>query len=170
MTCARAAKHGDRRRFEPAHAVKADRKLSHDSKQSPGILSHVIDFKFASLVFHPLASSCLRRPATISIDSYKIRSCAAKQIATATTATMVPVLAALAPGLGVNPSLLIVPCTIAASYAFMMPVATPPNAIVFGSGFITIGQICKAGFWLNIAGVTIITVIGYSIVLPMIRF
>jgi solute carrier family 13 (sodium-dependent dicarboxylate transporter), member 2/3/5 len=89
---------------------------------------------------------------------------------TATTATMVPVLAALAPGLGVNPSLLIVPCTIAASCAFMMPVATPPNAIVFGSGFITTGQMCKAGFLLNIAGITIITVIGYLIVLPMIRF
>ena len=89
---------------------------------------------------------------------------------TATTATMVPVLAALAPGLGVNPALLIVPCTIAASCAFMMPVATPPNAIVFGSGFLTIAQMCKAGFWLNLAGVMIITLIGYAIVLPMVKF
>lgn len=89
---------------------------------------------------------------------------------TATTATMVPVLAALAPGLGVAPSLLIVPCTIAASCAFMMPVATPPNAIVFGSGFITIGQMCKAGFWLNLLGVTIITLVGYTIVLSVVRF
>jgi sodium-dependent dicarboxylate transporter 2/3/5 len=86
---------------------------------------------------------------------------------TATTATLVPILAALAPGLGVNPYLLIVPATLAASCAFMMPVATPPNAIVFGSGYVTIPQMCKAGFWLNLAGIAIVTLLAYLIVLPV---
>jgi sodium-dependent dicarboxylate transporter 2/3/5 len=57
---------------------------------------------------------------------------------TATVTTLVPVLAAMATGLGVHPYLLIVPATFAASCAFMMPVGTPPNAIVFATGHITI--------------------------------
>jgi len=64
---------------------------------------------------------------------------------TATRATLVPILAALAPGLGVHPYLLVFPAAIAASCAFMLPVATPPNAIVYGSGMVTIGQMVKAG-------------------------
>jgi sodium-dependent dicarboxylate transporter 2/3/5 len=86
---------------------------------------------------------------------------------TATTATMVPILAGLAPGLGLGPEMLIIPATIAASCAFMMPVATPPNAIVFGSGLITIPQMARAGFWLNIIGVAIVTLTLYAIVLPL---
>lgn len=76
---------------------------------------------------------------------------------TATTATLVPVLAALAPGLGIHPYLLVFPATIAASCAFMMPVATPPNAIVFGSGELTIPQMIKAGWWLNLIGIVLVT-------------
>lgn len=87
----------------------------------------------------------------------------------ATTAALVPILAALAPGLGVDPYLLIVPATIAASCAFMMPVATPPNAIVFAAGYITIPQMCKAGFWLNLLGVGIITVLAFAIIAPLLR-
>lgn len=86
---------------------------------------------------------------------------------TATTATLVPILAGLAIGLGIGPEMLIVPATIAASCAFMMPVATPPNAIVFGSGYITIPQMAKAGFWLNIIGVVLVTVMLYAIILPL---
>jgi sodium-dependent dicarboxylate transporter 2/3/5 len=86
---------------------------------------------------------------------------------TATTATLVPILAALAIGMGIGPEMLIIPATIAASCAFMMPVATPPNAIVFGSGYITIPQMAKAGFWLNMIGVVLVTVMLYAIVLPL---
>jgi sodium-dependent dicarboxylate transporter 2/3/5 len=77
----------------------------------------------------------------------------------ATTATLLPILAALAPGLGLHPYLLILPATIAASCAFMMPVATPPNAIVFGSGEVQIRHMVKAGIWLNIVGVIVISLL-----------
>lgn len=86
---------------------------------------------------------------------------------TATTATLVPILAGVAGGLAIAPEMLIVPATIAASCAFMMPVATPPNAIVFGSGYITIPQMARAGLWLNLIGVVLVTTIAYTVVLPL---
>jgi sodium-dependent dicarboxylate transporter 2/3/5 len=82
---------------------------------------------------------------------------------TAQVATMIPLLAAMAPALGVDPWLLVVACTIAASCAFMLPVGTPPNAIVFGTGVVTIPQMCRAGFWLNVIGIVIVTVLAYTI-------
>ena len=84
----------------------------------------------------------------------------------ATTATLLPVLAALAPGLGVHPYLLIFPATIAASCAFMMPVATPPNAIVFASGQIQLPDMMKAGVWLNVLGVLVIMVVSWFLLEP----
>jgi len=86
---------------------------------------------------------------------------------TATIATFLPVLSAIALGLGVAPVLLIVPATISVSLAFMMPVATPPNAIIFGSGEITIGQMCKAGLWLNIIGIMLVFVLTCLDVIPL---
>jgi len=86
---------------------------------------------------------------------------------TATTATLVPILAALAPGLGIEPILLIVPAALAASCAFMMPVATPPNAIVFASGAVTIPQMCRAGLYLNIVGIVLITTLAFAVVRPV---
>lgn len=86
---------------------------------------------------------------------------------TATTATLVPILAGIAPGLGIDPLMLIVPIALAASMAFMMPVATPPNAIVFGSGYITIPQMVRAGFWLNLVSIMIVTAAMFSIVVPL---
>lgn len=86
---------------------------------------------------------------------------------TATAATLVPLLAALAPGLGLDPLLLAVPAALAASCAFMLPVATPPNAIVFGSGRLTIADMSRAGLWLNLIGIVLITGLAYAVVLPM---
>jgi sodium-dependent dicarboxylate transporter 2/3/5 len=85
----------------------------------------------------------------------------------ATVATLVPILAGLATGIGVPPEALLVPATIAASCAFMLPAATPPNAIVFGSGHLTIPQMARAGFWLNVAGIAIITGLTWAIFLPL---
>jgi sodium-dependent dicarboxylate transporter 2/3/5 len=76
---------------------------------------------------------------------------------TATTSTMLPVLTALAEGLGVAPMKLVLVATVGASCAFMLPVATPPNAIVFASGKVTIRQMAKAGLGLNIIAIVVIT-------------
>ena len=78
----------------------------------------------------------------------------------ATTATLLPVLAALALELGVSPVVLTVPVALAASCAFMLPVATPPNAIVYGSGKITIPQMAKAGLVMNILGIILLSLVA----------
>ncbi len=89
---------------------------------------------------------------------------------TATTATLVPILSSIAIGMGLHPYLFIFPATLAASFAFMMPIATPPNAIVFGSGHITIAEMCKAGLWLNILGVITITIFTFLVIKPVVGF
>lgn len=78
----------------------------------------------------------------------------------ATAATFLPVVAAIALELGVSPLLLCVPVTLAASCAFMLPVATPPNAIVFASGQLTIPDMVKAGLVLNIIGMILLTIVA----------
>jgi solute carrier family 13 (sodium-dependent dicarboxylate transporter), member 2/3/5 len=82
---------------------------------------------------------------------------------TATAATFLPILGGVALGLDLDPLLLVVPAALAASCAFMMPVATPPNAIVFGSGHITMPQMVRAGLWLNLAGIVLITAAMYAL-------
>ena len=78
----------------------------------------------------------------------------------ATTATLLPVMAALALELGVSPVMLTVPVALAASCAFMLPVATPPNAIVYGSGMLTIPQMVKAGLALNLIGIVLLSLVA----------
>lgn len=84
-----------------------------------------------------------------------------------TTATFLPVVTALAVGLGQPPMLLAVPAVLAASCAFMMPVATPPNAIVFASGRLTVPQMARAGFWLNVLGVIVVIAVAYLLTGPV---
>ena len=69
--------------------------------------------------------------------------------------------------LGINPILLIIPAGIAASCAFMLPVATPPNAIVFGSGQISIPQMSRAGFWLNLVAILLIPFMAWMVIMPV---
>jgi solute carrier family 13 (sodium-dependent dicarboxylate transporter), member 2/3/5 len=80
---------------------------------------------------------------------------------TATTSAFLPILASMAIVLGQNPMLFTLPAAMAASCAFMLPVATPPNAIIYGSGKVTIPQMAKAGLWLNIFISIILTFAGY---------
>lgn len=82
---------------------------------------------------------------------------------TATAATLLPVLGGVAVGLDIAPLALLVPAALAATCAFMLPVATPPNAIVFGSGYVTVGQMLKAGTLLNVVGIVLITVAVYAL-------
>lgn len=85
---------------------------------------------------------------------------------TATASMILPILAAVALAMGVHPYGLMVSATLAASCAFMLPVATPPNAIVFGSGYLTIPHMIKAGIWMNILSIIILFFITYFL-LPL---
>jgi sodium-dependent dicarboxylate transporter 2/3/5 len=78
-----------------------------------------------------------------------------------TTTTFLPVFGALAIAIGVLPVSLTVPVCLAASCAFMLPVATPPNAIVYGSNKFTIATMMKAGFALNVIGIFVVTIFAY---------
>ena len=79
----------------------------------------------------------------------------------ATTAMLLPILAPIALNLDLNPYMLLVSTTVAASCAFMLPVATPPNAVVFGSGYLHIPDMVKTGIWMNIISIIILTAMVY---------
>jgi sodium-dependent dicarboxylate transporter 2/3/5 len=86
---------------------------------------------------------------------------------TATTQVMLPVLARVSHAMGLHPLLLMLPATISASCAFMLPVATPPNAIVFGSGRIAMSRMVRTGIILNLIGVILISLMVYLIGKPL---
>src|SRR5690606_38899785 len=85
----------------------------------------------------------------------------------ATTAMLLPVLISVAVITEVEPFILLVGATVAASCAFMLPVATPPNAVVFGSGYLTIKDMVKAGAGLNIISIIVASLAAYFL-LPVI--
>ncbi|TWT41330.1 SLC13 family permease [Botrimarina hoheduenensis] len=78
---------------------------------------------------------------------------------TATATLLMPFLAAVAHGAGVDPRVLMVPATLSASFAFMLPVATPPNAVVFGTGCVGMRTMATEGFVLNLIGVAVVTAV-----------
>ena len=82
----------------------------------------------------------------------------------ATTAAILPVIGAIATQGHLDPLVIAVPGVLAATCAFMLPVATPPNAMVFGAGYIRVPDMVKAGFRLNIAGIFVITLLSYILV------
>ncbi|EOA9701750.1 DASS family sodium-coupled anion symporter [Staphylococcus aureus] len=82
----------------------------------------------------------------------------------AATATMIlPILATLSVAVGVHPLLLMAPAAMAANCAYMLPVGTPPNAIIFGSGKISIKQMASVGFWVNLISAIIIILVVYYV-------
>src|SRR5690606_23033019 len=85
---------------------------------------------------------------------------------TATATMIMPILAALAIGINVHPFALMAPCAIAANCAFMLPVGTPPNAIIFGTGKLKIIEMVKTGFALNVFSTILIVLFAY-LALPM---
>jgi solute carrier family 13 (sodium-dependent dicarboxylate transporter), member 2/3/5 len=84
----------------------------------------------------------------------------------ATVATLVPVLAQAAVEIGLDPRLVMIPATLAASCAFMLPIATPPNAIIFGSNRVQMGQMVRYGIALNLAGIVLITAAMFLLIVP----
>ena len=85
----------------------------------------------------------------------------------ATTAMLLPILAPIAIKLDLNPYMLLVATTVAASCAFMLPVATPPNAVVFGSGYLRIPDMVRTGIWMNLISIIFLTAMVYFL-LPLI--
>lgn len=92
---------------------------------------------------------------------------------TATAATFLPIMGGVAVGIGltgggdINVMLLVVPVALAATCAFMLPVATPPNAIAYSSGYVRIGDMVKGGVWLNVIGVFLITLTVFGLAVPV---
>lgn len=92
---------------------------------------------------------------------------------TATAAAFLPIMGGVAGGIGItsgnpmNVLLLVVPVALAATFAFMLPVATPPNAVAYGSGYIRIGDMARTGLWLNLAGIVLITAVVLLVGVPV---
>jgi sodium-dependent dicarboxylate transporter 2/3/5 len=82
---------------------------------------------------------------------------------TATTEMILPILAAIAVATETHPLILMIPATLSASCAFMMPVATPPNAIIFGSGRLSVGEMARIGIFLNLLGALVIATVVYTL-------
>lgn len=87
----------------------------------------------------------------------------------ATVNTLLPTLAAMAASLQVDPRLLLIPATVSASCAFMLPIATPPNAIVFATGRIPMNSMIRYGFLLNGLGAILVTIVTLLLVAPVMR-
>lgn len=119
-------------------------------------LSEIVGSQFTSLVNIPpiflILSICLIITFLTELTSN-----------TATTQTILPILASISVGIGLDPLFMMIPATISASCAFMLPVATPPNAIVFGSGMVKIRDMVRSGIILNLTGAIIITLYFYFI-------
>ncbi len=86
---------------------------------------------------------------------------------TAVATALMPVLGAAAVGMGVHPYLLLLPAVLAASCGFMLPVATPPNTIVFSSGYVSVRDMVKAGLVLDIIGIALVVLLSTTIVGPL---
>ena len=80
---------------------------------------------------------------------------------TATTNLILPMLASAGVSIGIDPRILMIPATFSASCAFMMPVASPTQAIVFGSGHVPIKEMIRAGIWFNLLGILLVTIVFF---------
>jgi sodium-dependent dicarboxylate transporter 2/3/5 len=86
---------------------------------------------------------------------------------TAIATTFMPILGATAQGAGLHPFVLMAPAAMAATLGFMLPVSTPPNAIVFGTGYIRVPEMVRAGIWMDLAGAALVALIVRYISLPL---
>jgi len=82
---------------------------------------------------------------------------------TASTTLLMPVLAAAALAAGIAPELIMVPAAMSASCAFMLPVATAPNSVVFGSGLVSTSRMAREGVLLNLLGAAVISVVCFTL-------
>ncbi|MCL6099231.1 MAG: SLC13 family permease [Bacteroidetes bacterium] len=117
-------------------------------------LSQFIGHEFAALKGFPFVALIFIL-CTIIVFSSELTS------NTAQTTIILPILASLAKELGVNPLSIMIPATLSVSLAFMLPVGTPPNAIVFSSKRLKVWDMVKAGFMLNVIGIILVTILAY---------
>jgi sodium-dependent dicarboxylate transporter 2/3/5 len=82
----------------------------------------------------------------------------------ALAAIIIPVIGGIAVYMKMEPALLVVPVTLAASCGFMLPIATPPNAIVYSSGHIKMKEMIRTGFWINLISIIVITLVSHFLV------
>ena len=109
---------------------------------------------------HPLVMIFLICAAVVALTEFMSN--------TALTMLMVPVLAVTATSvLDVHPLFVLVPAVMSASLGFMMPAGTPPNALVFGTGYVTIPQMMRTGFILNVIAVFLVTLLAYFVIVPV---
>ena len=78
---------------------------------------------------------------------------------TALAATAVPIVGAMAPGLGIAPEKLVMTAVLGASLAFMLPVGTPPNALIYSTGLVPVREMMRVGFLLNLCAIVVITLV-----------
>ncbi|MFN4337314.1 MAG: SLC13 family permease [Candidatus Nitrosocaldus sp.] len=88
---------------------------------------------------------------------------------TAIATLMLPIVSSVAESIGIEPLQLMLASTLAATLSFMLPVATPPNAMAFASGYLTVGYMVRMGFIMNLFSIAVITVLVY-IIAPLVRF
>ena len=89
---------------------------------------------------------------------------------TATAAAFLPIIGGVAMGIGLqgpNVMILTIPAALAATCAFMLPVATPPNAIAYGSGYLKIADMIKGGFIIALVGLVLITITVFALAIPI---
>ncbi|MDD5703629.1 MAG: SLC13 family permease [Dehalococcoidales bacterium] len=86
---------------------------------------------------------------------------------TATTAMMMPVMAAMALAMNHSPIALMLASALSASFVFMLPVGTPPNAVIYGSGYLRIAYMIKSGFWIKIVSILIGSLLIYFLAIPV---
>ncbi len=89
---------------------------------------------------------------------------------TAMAALLMPLVAAAAKAIGIEPALLMIPTAISVSFAFMLPIGTPPNAIVYGTRWVSVRDMVREGFMLNLVGAIAVTVICYLLLPVIMRF
>jgi sodium-dependent dicarboxylate transporter 2/3/5 len=130
-----------------------------DGFTASGLSRHVAAAFTSHEALHPLL--------TTTLVSFGITFLTELTSNTATTQMLLPLLASTAVGLGIHPLVLMIPATLSASMAFMLPVATPPNAIVFSSQRIKIMEMAKVGVVINLFGLVVIVLLSYFL-LPLI--
>ena len=123
-------------------------------------MSAAIQSSGASLVLGAQASALVNLPDWVLLTGITTLTTFVSEFTsnTALAATMMPLVAAISQSLNMHPEAMLIAATLGASCAFMMPVGTPPNAMVFGTGRIRISEMIRAGFWLNVISIIVIVI------------